>query len=846
MRTFQLLPSTLLLALLTGCGSMALSVTPGAPTSAPILSLSTTTLTFVPTVINASNTLQVTVGNTGNATLNITGVSASGNYFSSSVGSCGSIAAGSSCVLSVIFTPTGVGSFTGTLSLTDNSVGSPHTVSLSGSGVIAIVPLGSLTPATLSFGNVVVNSAGVTLNATLTSSGSGPLTITSVTASTNFTASSSCVSPLAAPSTCTIAITFVPTLKQAYTGTLTVSTNAANSPMTVALSGTGIALPSPNSCTSNMTTSPSLPAPTANYAGIAFTGSVKAGMTGIVGASVQVYAAGTTGNASTPTALFATPLTTDTNGNFSVPASFTCPYSNSVLYAVATGGKAGSSGTTNSGIVLMSVLGVCNSLKTNGSYVINEATTVTSAYAMHQFLAAGAKMGATATNSSGIGLAAGTYANLININLGTMPGINFPSTGVAPTARIYTLANALNACIVSTGPTSTACSQLYTASTAGGVVPATTLDAALSIANNPGTNVSSLYTLSGTSTVYSPVLTAAPADWTMFATYSGGGMNDPSGLGIDSLGNVWVANYFNVVSYFTNTGTPIFTNGLPGNQLEESYGAAVDYANDIWIDDEQSVGGFNGDAGSVDVFNTAGTQLGILGVGGINFPLANAFDTSNNMWVVDYGDSSVSVYATTPSPIGATSVANSPFTSAQLIFPVAIAIDSKCNAWVANQASNTVTKVSGNGSNFASFVSGSGPSGVAVDQSDNAWAANYYGNTIGLVSAAGATLSGSGYSGGGLNHPQGIAVDGSGAVWVANYRGPSISELAGSTTSVPGSILSPATGWGPDSQMLEAFALQIDASGNIWVTNFGNNTLVEFVGMAAPVKTPLLGPVRIP
>ena len=40
--------------------------------------------------------------------------------------------------------------------------------------------------------------------------------------------------------------------------------------------------------------------------------------------------------------------------------------------------------------------------------------------------------------------------------------------------------------------------------------------------------------------------------------------------------------------------------------------------------------------------------------------------------------------------------------------------------------------------------------------------------------------------------------------------------------------------------------MAIDASGNVWVTNFGSNVLTEFVGMAAPVKTPLLGPVRVP
>jgi hypothetical protein len=323
-------------------------------------------------------------------------------------------------------------------------------------------------------------------------------------------------------------------------------------------------------------------------------------------------------------------------------------------------------------------------------------------------------------------------------------------------------------------------------------------------------------------------------------------MNDPSALGVDSLGNIWVANYFNVVSYFTNTGSPIFATGLTGNQLNESYGGAVDNTNAFWPVDEQSLGGFNGDNGSVDVFNTSGTQLGIMGIGGLNFPLANAFDTAATMWVVDYGDSSVTVVKTTENPISTTSLPNAPYTSSQLVFPVAVAIDQQCNAFIANQATNTITKVIGDGSSFTSFIVGSGPSGVAVDESGNAWSANYYGNSVGLLSAAGAVLSGTGITGGGLSHPQGIAIDGAGTVWVANYRGPSLSELAGSTTSSPGAVLSPSAGWGPDAQLLETFAIAVDASGNLWVTNFGSNTLTEFVGMAAPVKTPLLGPVRVP
>jgi hypothetical protein len=46
--------------------------------------------------------------------------------------------------------------------------------------------------------------------------------------------------------------------------------------------------------------------------------------------------------------------------------------------------------------------------------------------------------------------------------------------------------------------------------------------------------------------------------------------------------------------------------------------------------------------------------------------------------------------------------------------------------------------------------------------------------------------------------------------------------------------------------MDQPFAVAIDASGNLWIPNFHNNTLTEIVGVATPVKTPQLGPVQSP
>lgn len=557
-----------------------------------------------------------------------------------------------------------------------------------------------------------------------------------------------------------------------------------------------------------------------------------------------MYAAGTTGNGSAPVTLLSSSLTPDSTGAITVPGTYTCPSSGSIVYLVARGGHVGS-GATNSGIVLASVLGPCSTISTSSSFTINEATTVAFAYAMAQFLSPGGNLGGASTNTSGIKLAAAAAANLVNMSTGAQPGTTFPqTTGTAPTATINSLANLLNACIVSSGSSSTACTQLYSSASVSGNTPSNTLDAVLNIAKHPGNNVAALYTQSAASTAYTPVLAAAPSDWTMFVTYAGGGMNDPSALSIDSAGNVWVANYFSVASLFSNTGTPMVANGITGDNLYSSYGIAVDANDTAWITNEQSSGGINGGLGSMTLLSNASGSVtaNTYGAGGLNFPISVAIDTGATSWIVDYGNSHLTLMDKTGSPLSGVSG----YTTNQFIFPVAVAVDSKRNGYVANQSSNTITKVARDGSSFTSYVTGSGPSGVAVDGSDNVWVANYYGDTVNLVSSTGNVSSTGGFTGGGINHPQGIAIDGSGTAWVANYRGPSITQLAGASTAIPGAALSPAAGWGPDAKLLEAFSIAIDAAGNIWVSNFGSNTLTEFVGMAAPVKTPLLGPVSAP
>ncbi len=177
----------------------------------------------------------VTVSNPTNAAAPVSSVSASGDF--SQTNNCGSsIAADGSCTVSVKFAPTATGARTGTLTV--NAGGVTNTVSLTGTGT-APGPVLNAAPASLSFARTVVGSATAAQTVTVTNSGTTSATVSGVAVTGDFSQANNCTA-VAAGGSCTVTVTFKPTAGGNRTGTLTVTSNANNSPTTVALSGTGI------------------------------------------------------------------------------------------------------------------------------------------------------------------------------------------------------------------------------------------------------------------------------------------------------------------------------------------------------------------------------------------------------------------------------------------------------------------------------------------------------------------------------------------------------------------------------------------------------------------------------
>ena len=220
-------------AVLLLAGLAFLLLTTGA--TAQTVTLSATSLIFGNTAVgNTSAAKNVILTNTGNATLSISSITVTGPF--AQTNTCGStVLPGKKCTISVTFSPTTTGSAAGVVTITDNASDSPQTVALSGTGIADA----SLSPAALSFGSHTVGTTSNPISATLTNNQATALTINSVTVSGDFAQTNTCGASLAGKATCTISVTFTPTVVGSRTGTLTVSDSGSNSPQTSNLTGTG-------------------------------------------------------------------------------------------------------------------------------------------------------------------------------------------------------------------------------------------------------------------------------------------------------------------------------------------------------------------------------------------------------------------------------------------------------------------------------------------------------------------------------------------------------------------------------------------------------------------------------
>lgn len=210
----------------------------------PVLTASTTAVTFSKTDVNQTQTSIVKLTNSGtiDITINsITGLSSSG-MFSNTPGLAfpQTITAGNSLDLWILFAPTQLGDYSSTLSILTNLSTTNQTISITGTGVqpvLATDPAANGAP--LDFGSTGV---GATIQKTfrITNKGNKNMTVNSLTVSTGFNVKSTVTTPLlfAPGEFMDVPLLFSPSTNNAYVGTLSIVSDGGNGTITLAGQGT--------------------------------------------------------------------------------------------------------------------------------------------------------------------------------------------------------------------------------------------------------------------------------------------------------------------------------------------------------------------------------------------------------------------------------------------------------------------------------------------------------------------------------------------------------------------------------------------------------------------------------
>jgi len=610
--------------------------------------------------------------------------------------------------------------------------------------------------------------------------------------------------------------------------------------------------------------------------GPALNGLVQAGTQPVVGASVALYAAGTSGYGSASSLIYAPGgsayATTDSNGNFTVAAGYSCPQTNSQVYLVATGGQVGTNGA-NPNLAMMTALGSCSTLS-SGTVVINEVTTVASAWPLAPFAANDAltgnrsylNLGSSSTNTAGLANAFAAVNNLVNIGTG-QPQTSTPSGNAAvPYVEINTLADILNSCTVTSGGAyqdGTACGNLFsnTAPLGNGglynyVAPTDTLQAAFNIAQHPGGSfgynivVGNLAGIPSAKSPFQPILTTQPNDFSIALNFTGGGglsaSSTASFFAIDTNDNLWITDSTgNHVIEWSGLGAAISPSaGYSAGGILAPGPLAIDVSGNVWISGVNNL---------TELYAAGTTAEGSPFAGGAS-GLGMAIDGLSNIWITNStGVMKFNSVGTELSP-------KDGYTNPGVTSIGPIAIDDSNNVWVGSQPSGGSFLLSELSDTVGQLVvqaqlgNGSIQSQMVADGSGNIWLAadgelckmpayGGLGSVLQDTCYAGGPPGGSSADLGSIYNPGGIALDGAGTLWVGNAGGSSVQPNL--TEIIPSQLGNNHPYAGFDSPSLAAGTLMVaaDGAGNVWVL-LANNTLTEYVGIATPAVTPIAVAVK--
>jgi DNA-binding beta-propeller fold protein YncE len=353
----------------------------------------------------------------------------------------------------------------------------------------------------------------------------------------------------------------------------------------------------------------------------------------------------------------------------------------------------------------------------------------------------------------------------------------------------------------------------------------------LSLANQSGTgstNVVFSYdantgaTRSGIITIGGQALTVTQAGSNYVAaaavaTLVSSGLNQPSGLAVDTAGNVYIADTENeAIKKWTKASNTVTT--LVSSGLNQPSGVAVDGAGHVYIADT--------DHNAIEEWTVGNSNLATLVFSGLDFPYGVALDNATNVYVADTGHSELKEWVAANGSV-------TTLVSSGLGFPEGLAVDGAGNVYIADTFNNAIKESTPANGSVAVLVSSGlvAPSGVAVDGAGNVCFADSGNNAIKQWTAANGFVTS--LASVGLNNPSGVAVDGAGNIYIADTGDNAIKELphafvnptARSESAVAGNDALPAV-LPATANLLGSFA---PTSDQAWLTISGvNNGVVSF------------------
>ncbi|MBL7999687.1 MAG: SMP-30/gluconolactonase/LRE family protein [Candidatus Kapabacteria bacterium] len=328
--------------------------------------------------------------------------------------------------------------------------------------------------------------------------------------------------------------------------------------------------------------------------------------------------------------------------------------------------------------------------------------------------------------------------------------------------------------------------------------------------------------------------------------------SEPTGLSLDNYGNVLVADRGNRRIRFINanetvetlTGSGFGNNDGKNAEARFQYPQKITWCkNKLYITDKGNNTLRYSDWGYV--YTLSGGERGMLNSyrkdAKFSYPYSVAVDIAGTLYVLDtYNNCIRKITAdgmVTTLAGSKEGFADGQGESAQFSFPRGITVDEAGTVYVADSRNNRIRRIRADGT-VTTLSTGyerlSNPTGVAVDADGNVYVTDTYNYRIRKVSIDGTvtTIAGStqGYSDGeGLfalfSYPKGITVDYSGTLYVtdADY----IRKISpdGYVTTIAGGILGYANGKGKVARFNAPEGITVDASGTVYVADFGNNRI---------------------